>query len=275
MLFRSGAGDESAFPVRMTRETIALVGGPSLRIPDLRSTDDLAWPVHVARAHPRLGAVDGWSVSFGRELNASDDRPHFGHEGLPILEGKRIAPFQATTAGATHFIPRSAARQLLPDGRFDRPRLAYRDVSGAGNQRTLIAAILPAGVVTTHTLFCLREEVPLVRQHFLCALFNSYVLNALVRMLMGSHVTTSLVEALPVPRWRGTPQDLAIARAAARLAAPQANPVLDDSALQASVARLYDLNSLTFGRILERFPLVPDRDRERALARDKGGRGDA
>ena len=269
------AGDESAFPVRLTRETIALVGGSALRIPDLRSARDLDWILQVARAHPRLGAAEGWALSFGRELNASDDRGHFGRAGLPVLEGKCIAPFHVETTAATQFILATVAARLLPSRSFDRPRLAYRDVSGATNQRTLIAAILPAGVVTTHTLFCLRTPLPLVQQHFLSGLFNSYVLNTLVRLLMGSHVTTSLVESLPVPRWCGSTLQLDIAHAAKRLAAPRDNPVDDDSGLQASVARLYDLDSQVFGRILESFPLVPARDRERALMRLKHHTGDA
>ena len=269
------AGDESAFPVRLTRETIALVGGSALRIPDLRSARDLDWLLQVARAHPRLGAAEGWALSFGRELNASDDHEHFGRAGLPVLEGKCIAPFQVETAAATQFILATVAERLLPGRHFDRPRLAYRDVSGASNQRTLIAAILPAGVVTTHTLFCLRTPLPLVQQHFLSGLFNSYVLNTLVRLLMGSHVTTSLVEALPVPRWCGSPLQLEIARGAERLAAPRENHVEDDSALQASVARLYHLDSQVFGRILESFPLVPARDRERAFGRLKLHTGEA
>ena len=73
---------------------------------------------------------------------------------------------------------------------------------------------------------------------------------------------------------RFTPR-AARAAAAERLAASQANPVGDDSALQAAVARLYHLSSQVFGRILESFPLVPERDRARALQRLKLHEGDA
>ena len=38
-----------------------------------------------------------------------------------------------------------------------RSRLAYRDVASSTNRLTLIAAIVPPGVLTTHTLFCSRE----------------------------------------------------------------------------------------------------------------------
>ncbi len=269
------AGDRSAFPVRLSRDTLALVGGSALRIPDIRSPRDLNWILQVARAHPRLGAADGWGLSFGRELNASDDREHFGRAGLPVLEGKCITPFHVHTDDVTQFVLRSVAERVLPGRGFDRPRLAYRDVSGVTNQRTLIAAVLPSGVVTTHTLFCLRSTLPLAQQHFLCGLFNSFVVNAFVRMLMGSHVTTSLVESLPVPRWNGSALQLDIVRAAEQLATSQGNPVGDDSVLQAAVARLYHLDSQVFGRILESFPLVPERDRERALTQLKLHAGEA
>jgi hypothetical protein len=258
------AGDASAFPIRMSRQIVTTVGGPAMRIPDARRPDDLVWFERIARAHPAIGAAGGWAVTFGRELNASDDRPHFGRVGLPIVEGKHIAPFAVDTRAPTHHISREDAVRRLPDRRFERPRLAYRDVSGAANRLSLIAAVLPPGVVSTHTLFCLRSPLPPQHQHFLCGLFNSYVLNAMVRMLMGGHVTTSLVEGLPAPRWRGTPGERRIARLAERLTRqPAASGV--HAALQAAVARLYDLDTKTFARILEGFPLVPDRDRTLAL----------
>ncbi len=266
-----GAGDASAFPVRLTRETLCALGGSSYRIPDVRRPGDLAWLTRLARAHPTLGAAGDWAVSFGRELNASDDRPYFGHEGLPVLEGKCIAPFQVHVGAASRRISEDAAGRLLPDRRFARPRLAYRDVSGPSNERSLIAAVVPAGAVTTHTLFCLRTCLSLVQQHFLCGLFNSFVLNAIVRLLMGGHVTTTLVEALPVPPWRATPLERRIARLAARASRGPVRPALA-ARLQAGVARLYGLDARTFAEILDGFPRVAPGDRQRALGALRRGR---
>src|SRR5688572_10139567 len=103
---------------------------------------------------------------------------------------------------------------------------------------------MPADVVTTHTLFCLRNDLTLVQQHFLCGVFNSDLLNRVVRLLMGSHVTTSLVEHLPVPRWERSAVHRRISRIAERLS----RPGLDDRArsrflvhLNAGVETLYGL----------------------------------
>jgi hypothetical protein len=169
-------------------------------------------------------------------------------------------------AGGTRIAPQ-AAQRLLPDGRYHRDRLAYRDVSGVANRVSLIAAVVPAGVVTTHTVFCLRTRLSLEEQHFLCACFNSYVVNAVVRLLMGNHVTTALVEDLPMPVWRGSALDRRIARMGRRMGRARRSPHLAniEARLQAAVARRFGLDATTFAAIVGGFPLVPASDRQRAV----------
>jgi hypothetical protein len=203
------------------------------------------------QAHPAIGSVEGWQARFSRELNATDDREAFSRTrargALPVADGKHIGPFVVHQDRCERFIPAQIARQRLPDRRFERARIVYRDVSGVGNRFTLVAAVMPAGVVTTHTLFCLRNNLPLTQQHFLCGVFNSDLLNRVVRLLMGSHVTTSLVEYLPVPRWENTSVHRRISRIAERLARPE----LDDNLrsrflvhLNDDVEALYGTNSI-------------------------------
>jgi hypothetical protein len=234
------AGDRSAFPVRLSVETIRLVGGVPLRIPDARRPADLDWLTRVNRTFPALGDRAGWAAEFGRELNATEDRESFGAAGLPVIDGKHVNPFVVDTAASRRSILESRARRILPAARYTRARLTYRDVSGAGNRFTLIAAIVPAGVVTTHTLFCLRTALPLVQQQFLCGLFNSATLNRIVRMLMGGHVTTTLVEGLPVPRWTGETDQRDVARLAAGLEAEPANQAVMEE-LNRLVAAMYEV----------------------------------
>jgi hypothetical protein len=202
-------------------------------------------------------------VRFGRELNVTEDRDSFGREGLPVIEGKHIQPFVADAAHPHFRIDQRRAGRLLPGGGFRYARLAYRDVSGVANRTSLIAAVVPAGVVTTHTLFCLRTDLPLDRQHYLCALFNSYVLNAVVRLLMGGHLTTSLIESLPVPLWTGAAAQRRVARLAQRLAVHPENPRLR-AHVQAAVAREYAVGGSEFERLLKGFPLVPAAERNLA-----------
>jgi len=153
------------------------------------------------RSFHRWEARRGWDARFGRELNATDDRGAFrpGRHGLPVVDGKHIEPFRAALDTIDRSIAAADARRLLRSDRHQHPRLAYRDVASATNRLTLIAAVLPAGCVSTHTVFCLRTPLPRRAHDFLCGLFNSFVVNYLVRLRVTTHVTTATVEQLPIP----------------------------------------------------------------------------
>jgi hypothetical protein len=221
---------------RLPVASIARIGGRTRRVPDIRDTGDVAFLERLTARWPRVGSDAGFGARFGRELNATDDRALFGGAGLPVLDGRHIAPYVVDAAASTRAIGERAAAAALPDRAFDRPRLAYRDVSAVGNRHALIAAVLPHGVVTTHTLFCLKTPLPIAQQHYLCACFNSAVLNRVARLLMGSHLTTSLVEDLPVPPWTGSVRQRRIAALARRAAARGLRPG-DSVALATLVAR--------------------------------------
>jgi hypothetical protein len=182
-----------------------------------------------------------------------------------VLEGKMIEPFQVQTDAARwHIAPADAATLL--GSRCDRSRLAYRDVASATNRVTLIAAILPAHTVSTHTLFCLKSPLPGQSQRVLCALFNSLVVNYLVRLRVTTHVTTTIVQGLPVPTEKQLgPVAPLLAAAAVTLARSHDRSTFVQ--LNALVARAYQLSDGEFRHVLDTFPLV-DRD-ERAAMQDR------
>ena len=245
------------FPLRITPKLIRRLSGESLAIPDLRVAADVAIAERAAALFPPIGSEAGWSARFGRELNATDDRRSFepaGAGNLPVVEGKHVEPFIVRIDAAERSIRTAEAQRLLDPARYGRPRLAYRDVAGATNRLTLIAAMLPAGCVSTHTLFCLRSRLPLVSQYFLCGLFNSFIVNYLVRMRVTTHVTTATVEGLPIPPpgYSSAQRELAtLARVLSRRGDATAF-----SRLQSLAAGLYQLTSDEFRHVLNTFPLV-------------------
>jgi hypothetical protein len=263
------AADESPaaspwFRVHLTTDLIQRLSGDALTIPGLRAPMDVAIAERAATLFPPLGSDSGWAARFGRELNATDDRAHFGRSGLPVVEGKHIEPFRAHLERCEQFIGVAKAGVLLESLPFERARLAYRDVASATNKVTLIAAMLPAGCVSTHTLFCLRTRTPLSSQYFLCGLFNSLVVNYLVRMRVTTHVTTATVERLPIPPLGYSPsahREIAVcARTLSRHDEREAW-----AHLQARVAGLYQLTPAEFAHVLNTFPLVPEGDRDAAI----------
>ena len=255
------------FNVRLSSPVLEEVSGDEMTIPWFRAPIDLAIAQRAAAVFPPLGSERGWSARFGRELNATEDRQILraaGMKGLPVVEGKQIEPFAVNLAQSRWSMHERDARNRLRDARYQRPRLAYRDVAGATNQLTLIAAILPAGSVSTHTVFCLRTLLPTRDQHLLCGLFNSFVLNYLVRLRVSTHVTTALVERLPVPTRDHGPRATREIAALAQILSRRRDPVAA-ARLQARVAALYQLTLEEFDHVLSTFPLVPRRQREAAL----------
>ena len=254
------------FPVQLTPALIRRLSGDDLAIPDLRTPLDLAIVERTTALFPPLGSESGWAARFGRELNATDDRGHFrpAGGGLPIVEGRQIEPFRVDLGSARYSIPARDARRLLHSARHERPRLGYRDVAGATNRLTLIAAILPSGCVSTHTVFCLRTPPPMRSQLFLCGMFNSLVVNYLVRRRVTTHVTTAVIEQLPIPRLEDAPRAFREIAALAHLLGRRSDPAAL-ARLHARVAELYQLSIVEFEHVLSTFPLIPLEERDAAL----------
>jgi N-6 DNA Methylase/Eco57I restriction-modification methylase len=240
--------------------------GEGLAVPELPAERDRAILARVLAVAPPLGSADGWHARFGRELNATEDRPHFGAAGMPVLEGKLIDPFVAHVDAATQFVEPAVARRLL--GRrahVDRARLGYREVAASTNRQTLIACVVPPGVVTTHTIFCMRSPADEELHWFLCGIFNSFAANYLIRMRGGTHVPASVIHQLPVPVLprRSSPFQaiVALARESSRTASTGPR-----SELQAQVTRAYGLDEDDFAYVLGTFPIVLAEERRAALA---------
>jgi len=272
-----GTGD-ALYPITMTAAFIARVGGENLTIPDLRASIDLRIVERIAHQFPRLSDAEGWGARFGRELNATDDCRHFHRGGawLPVLEGKHIEPFVVHAGRSSQRIARKTADELLGcTGAFLRPRLAYRDVASPTNRTSLIAAVLPAGVVTTHSLFCLKTFLRGAEQHFLCGMMNSYVANYLVRQVMTTHLGSRVVEELRMPKLApASPlfREISdLAEAAAGFCAAKADANINrgfgeaGARLQALAARAFKLSEEEIRHVLSTFPLVPESERAEAF----------
>ncbi len=182
-----------------------------------------------------------------------------------MLEGKHIEPFRVHADRSTLRISEHSATRLLDAATtFSRARLAYRDVASSTNRLSLIAAVLPPMVVTTHSLFCLKTMLSGDNQAFLCAMLNSYVANYLVRQVMTTHLGSATVEALRVPKPRyDSPLFDAIVELAHKLR--RGHDERAHTRVQALAARCYGLAEDEFAHVLTTFPLVDPSERRSAL----------
>jgi hypothetical protein len=268
-----GLDPPDARPIVISRHLLRAWDPEHLAIPELESARDLDILAQVTERTPKLGDSAGWHARFGRELNATDDRGHFAprtetHGALPILEGKHLESFRVFVDRATTTIPTATASTLLDRAAtFDRSRIAYRDVASATNKLTLIAAMLPAGTVSTHTVFCLKTPLGAASQYCLLALLNSLVANYLVRLHVTTHVTASLMTRLPVPKPDGHSaefRELATLARELERTGIEANP---DAyvRLNTLAARLYGLTHEQYAHLISTFPLLAPELRRRLV----------
>ncbi len=264
------AASDRAATFSLSRALLSrLSGDDDLGVPEIQGAADLRILEQISARVPALNSPAGWHVAFGRELNASDDRglfvPFTGDgRGRCVLEGKQIEPFRISLEGCRYQLA-EGSRVKVPR----RPRLAYRDIASSTNRLTLIAAIVPADAVTTHTLFCLKTPLPPDAQHVLCALLNSFVANYLVRFRVNTHVTVSLVSRLPIPRLDADSTSFRRLAALATTLMHSPTPAEQQPEyveLQATVARLYTLSETDFAHVLSTFPLIPEEVKTRCLA---------
>lgn len=263
----------------LSRSRIEALSPEHLTVPEISSVTSLAILTAVSARVPALGDASGWHVRFGRELNATDDRPHFVRRQasqrslLPVVEGKQLAPFRADLARSRFGLPRATAKTLLDAAAtFERRRIAYRDVAGASNKLTLIAAMLPAGTVSTHTVFCQKTPLDDADQWCLLGLMNSLAANYLVRLRVTTHVTAALMARLPVPK-PALPVRQRIGDLSRSLAATGIDTAPDAYArLNALAAREYGVSHDEYAFIVESFPLLPAALRERCIEAYSGKR---
>ena len=246
--------------ITLTPTFLKHVSGPGMAIPHLRSRQDKRLLGQLVDRFPSLSDNRGWGATFGRELNATDDRDIFTATPgvIPIVEGKHLAPFVVDVSECDRWIadPDATMPQAV-SAASRRPRLAYRDVASSSNRLTLIAAMLPRRTVAVHTVFCLRTRLSLRDQTFLCGMLNSLVANYLVRPYVTTHLGTTTVERLPMPRPQTGSQEYArVVAMAHRLSRPCRDWDTVYAQLQGLVARLYGLSSEDLRLVLGSFPLV-------------------
>lgn len=176
-------------------------------------------------------------IDFRRELDMTNDKDLFIEEFreglLPLYEGKMIHQFNANFSQTTYFLEKAkldehlkskelyrakkaTGKELNPKLiKYDREffRLGYRKIASDTNERTLIASLLPkncGGTDSTYSnipkQYVLKDDVicmdivPYERILFVLALFNSLVVDFIIRNMVQINVSKSYLERIPLPQ---------------------------------------------------------------------------
>ena len=288
----------------MRRDSLEKFSPDSLSVMEFQTRRDYEIAEKLYGEYPLLGdseistppACDVWRVKLNNEFHFTNDRHLLNQRenGIPFYEGKMIHQFDAYFAAPQYWIAddkinglNDALRQQL--GTY---RVVHRRIARSTDERTLIAAVVPPNnACEINATVVLVENTNDERvKLYVVALFNSLVLDFIIRYKVTTTLNMFYLYQLPVPRLTaGHPAFDAIVARAARLTCTRAEYAAlwqqvtgapwDESCgaadpaerqrlrdeLDALAARLYGLTRAEFDHILGTFPLVfPPTDGGRA-----------
>jgi hypothetical protein len=246
---------DSAKIMTYPTEFLTQTGGTPL---ELRGTSDLRIAETMFAQADRLGP---WCadrhIRFGNDLHMTADAGCFRAPGVADLvlhEGKTFHQYTDSWDTTPRYsVASSAIRSDAPTHH----RLAFRDIARSNDERTMIACIAPPGTAFGHTATV--EKTPSARSLAdaltLCALFNSFPFDWLVRQKTATHLSLYLLEVLPVPDLAGA----FLARAARDLSASRTGECdirarwMLRAAIDAEIGRRYGLSREQYKHVLGSF----------------------
>lgn len=274
--------------VNIGRRTLRTIR-PDLSVPEVATPH--AWAIfrRANRTGLRLGdSGNPWRLQINRELDMTNDRPHFVTPGtpnsLPLIEGRHIHQFHLGAKRYRHGRGRGARWDAAPPGsqklvtqfsfpramlsamqteRTSQKRIGFCDVTGQTNERSMLAAIVPAGVVCGNKVpTILLPDCDEDALYTSIAIFNSFTFDWLLRRVVTTTVNYFVLKGLPFPTL--DPDSLPARRLAslARTAdLSQSSVDLWETAharaeIDARVAQAYGLNMRDLGAMLMDFPLL-------------------
>ncbi|CAA2158505.1 putative type I restriction enzymeP M protein [Methylobacterium brachiatum] len=220
----------------------------ALAISEIAHASDLTIARKIYSRFPKFGETLAGipTRNYSREIDMGNDREDFSDRsgGIPVYEGRMVEAFDHRAKAWVSGRGRAAVWRELTFGTSDksirpqwhlaesdvpnklgerwlRSRLGFCDVASPTNQRSLVAAIVPAGVICGHKV----PTVELVGAHkqnhlLLLACMNSFAIDYIVRKKISLSMTFTVVDSLPIPRsYAGTPVELEIVRRSLLLSA--------------------------------------------------------
>ena len=237
-------------------------GGTSQTPLELRGHTDLRIAETLFAQPERLGTwCAAHHIRLGNDLHMTADAGLFQPAGagdMILHEGKTFHQYTDSWDTKPRYSVASAVIKPIIAEAARHHRLVFRDIARSNDERTMIACIAPPNTVFGHTATV--EKTPWARKTedvlTLCALFNSFPFDWLVRQKAATHLSLYLLNALPVPCFDAT-QSRFLANAARQMsqdpkaAAPERWK--QRAEIDATVAQAYQLDRDQYAHLLRSF----------------------
>lgn len=213
-------------PVAMGRAKLAKVR-QDFSIPEVRTVEEWDLYARLAMNATTVGDPGGpWRPQYSREVDMTLDRKSFlpthGQESLPLLEGRHVAqyrwraksyvsgegrsaiwrpqPLSRSPLKTQWYVPLRAMRRKTLE-RTTTSRIGFCDITGQTNERSLLVARVPDGVVCGNKVPTLAfHDGGAEREDLFLALANSLVVDWMLRRIVTTTVNFFLLDTLALPR---------------------------------------------------------------------------
>lgn len=239
---------QRGLPIRIPVSLVREFSPDALAIADIAHPSDIAIVRKIYASLPKFGSVvpEAPAVRYMREVDMGNDNEDFGTDagGVPLYQGSMVTHFDHRAKAYVSGHGRSVVWEELPFGsaskriapqwhlseadlpakigdRWQRARIGFCDVGKPINQRTLMAALIPPGVICGDKVPTITFATDDYRLTLLwLGVANSIALDYVVRKKVSLKVSFNVMDSLPLPRrYTAIPLELAIAQRALRLAA--------------------------------------------------------
>jgi hypothetical protein len=299
---RHEAAELDRFPkqgsIDISIDLIKHLSPDSLSILEFKEPFDMNITEKVVKFNLLGEIIDGqWNLKFTREFDMTLDSHLFktnpGKNTMPLYEGKMIHQFIHNFDNPRYWVYEKEARTAILGRTVDKGqrldyqdyRLGFRKIASNTNERTLISTIIPPNFLSENfqAVRLYDEEgnrsLPYNVLFYICAAWNSFVVDYLLRMRVSANINFFYIYQLPVPRL--TENDTvfwSIVKRAARLicTTPEFDALAKEAGLtdhkdgatdpgeraqlraelDGLIAHLYGLTEDEFAYILTTFPLV-------------------
>jgi hypothetical protein len=235
-------------PIRLPVSLVREFSPDALAIADIAHPSDIDIVRKIYARLPKFGdeVTSAPAVRYMAEVHMGNDNEDFGNDpdGVPLYQGSMVTHFDHRAKAYVSGHGRNVVWAELPFGdptkriapqwrireadlpaklgdRWRRPRIGFCDVGKPINQRTLMAAMIPPGVVCGHKVPTITFEPDDLRLALLwLGVANSLSVDYVVRKKVTLTVSFTVMDSLPLPRvFSGNALDRAIAQRALLLSA--------------------------------------------------------
>jgi Alw26I/Eco31I/Esp3I family type II restriction m6 adenine DNA methyltransferase len=278
-------------PIKIRTKSLRVIR-PDLTIPEVRSTEEWKLFQRLSASHKAFGEASSlWRHRYVREvdmtLSRKEFKTHAGKDCVPLIEGRMIHQFRfgckayasgtgrkatwsnASYATAPKPVPQFfiSIKSLSPSRQacLAKSRAGFCDITGQTNERTVLAAIIPAGVICGNKVPTIMFEDSGLGEKLKYAwvgVANSFCFDWLTRLVCTTSLNFFILDSIPVPDERSSlPVILEIAGIVEQFAERDKTrvdgiPCRERATIEALVLRLYGMSAADAQLVLSTFPQV-------------------